>query len=635
MKLLLQRLTISYLNGSLPIRKAYSNICQANRNEPDLRVIQTFSSACRSSWYLASSQLGVAKLLRNLDDIDFLQFKSIRSNKIGFFMLLLAGFPFFAYTLFGDACGDILVDMFLPTLSSGFIIANSYLFTASSLALLLVYVVGGTYLLWRKGFFNILLRSVSRKQANTKPTPIGGAGKLKGTVSIVRLHADNSRPSHRRNSLYGEWMQVWRRWWGAVCGFGQHVYDVLYRKPDLLAIAAKRSEERIWANINQPKALQAMSGQFVHKYTTNSVDAVGQMLQRYLAQDESPVMDISPPKALPMSVQKLRVGYVPEVVATTVNDHATTTANIEGMMDASLIDRLLARHLLHCTSISPEYQALPGEVHLEQIEQPKLKKPRSRAHMFASSNLSAADLCHIVLVAMIKLYLEKGTKGSKHGALLRNASRAVGHGLETDDLAAEQLLESGIEHPFLIGDLQFMMREVWSKLPMNKHLRSGSLDDGLEAHDFLTEEEVHELIQDFNIWIHSIRTQTNDHKITFPVFKGYMMGLVEKMLSVRKRLGERTQAKIRQVIQEKKKRLLAASMDEEDERPSDLKKRPLRVVARESSISSRDVSDLRRSSEDTPPAIVVKRMSFLARQAEPDSDDEEEDEMAFGLALYN
>ncbi|RYH18455.1 hypothetical protein EON65_27185, partial [archaeon] len=221
MRMILQSLTLSYMSGNLPPRKVYMYLLHAREleaydtepgkgtSEQDkevrnsmstFRVIQHFSPACRAAWFDSCRNLGMAKLLKNLDDADAMQFAYVRSSQVSLSAILLAGLPFQLYAVFGDSMGNVLVDFLLPTVSSFFIVANALLFQASAIAILCIYLILGVYGIYQSGLWKLAVRHVRARR-------IGWAGKA---VSPTNPPSLQTQPTvvlplpMRRTDIYKE-----------------------------------------------------------------------------------------------------------------------------------------------------------------------------------------------------------------------------------------------------------------------------------------------------------------------------------------------------------------------------------------------------------------------------------------------
>ncbi|RYH22921.1 hypothetical protein EON65_18580, partial [archaeon] len=208
-RMVLQSLTFSYMSGNLPPRKVYMYMMHAQElenqdaqgklkaisstvprgssvhslmrgiqatagnvsadKEEDInifssmatfRVVQSFSPACRAAWYDTCGSLGMAKLLKSLDDVDALYFLKVRRASIPLSAIAIAGIPFLLYTVFGDSIGDVMVDFFLPTVSAFFIVANAMLYQASVAAIIVIWVFVVAYVCWSKGLLGWAVRRV-------------------------------------------------------------------------------------------------------------------------------------------------------------------------------------------------------------------------------------------------------------------------------------------------------------------------------------------------------------------------------------------------------------------------------------------------------------------------------------------
>lgn len=415
LRLRLQNLTMAYLSGSLPARKIYMTLqhtenmkaIQAHDQQPppvlatppkigkkaDLkkasssrfskkllndsqynllykldrnynnrdvhvsmatfRVVQTYSSACRAAWFPSCAELGVAKILRSLDDIDAVDIKYTSTGRLGLAALLAVAVPFVAYTFFGDAMGDVIVDMVLPSCSSGFILANSYLLQYSMLALVVIYVGGLIYYAWYKGWFHatavqvmtsIVKRNMEKEEQEEGPGNEGDAllNKTNGVSlieveaeaehssdqgsNVIRLmNADHYKPlSERQHSLCKEITTASINYVLVVIVFVNKLLQLLHRlifwnsdyakKKKREALRKEQAKATLWQKMNLPSVFQAQTRIDYHsianrlkKYEQIAImrtrSIVGVRLEQYLSQSMAPVEQMAMPSNAAISVE--------------------------------------------------------------------------------------------------------------------------------------------------------------------------------------------------------------------------------------------------------------------------------------------------------------------------------------------
>jgi hypothetical protein len=137
---------------------ALSFVQEGSGDNSDVRVVQHFSPACRVAHMGGTNQLAAAAILRTLTDADLERCKTLRNfsiSQILVMILLLAA----TLALSGELLFDNLMDVINTTWWNGFVLANSKVYEASPAALVIIYAVGGTLVLY---YFGVFTPSVER-----------------------------------------------------------------------------------------------------------------------------------------------------------------------------------------------------------------------------------------------------------------------------------------------------------------------------------------------------------------------------------------------------------------------------------------------------------------------------------------
>eukprot|EP00599_Poterioochromonas_sp_BG-1_P017221 CAMPEP_0173167780 /NCGR_PEP_ID=MMETSP1105-20130129/22860_1 /TAXON_ID=2985 /ORGANISM="Ochromonas sp., Strain BG-1" /LENGTH=1503 /DNA_ID=CAMNT_0014089373 /DNA_START=796 /DNA_END=5309 /DNA_ORIENTATION=- len=153
---------MSYIQGNIPVRK----YLQASTSDY-FSVFQHLSPVCRIAWKESFNDLVMSKILRQIDDYDIILCRKHDDSKLGLVGVLIVVIPI-AIIFFGELGGEAAIESLLPTLSSGFVIANYYLYSFSLLILLVPYIIIVGFIVWYVGIFRSTRKYMIRKSQLAK-----------------------------------------------------------------------------------------------------------------------------------------------------------------------------------------------------------------------------------------------------------------------------------------------------------------------------------------------------------------------------------------------------------------------------------------------------------------------------------
>jgi hypothetical protein len=234
----LHAISLSYLQGFIPLRKY---ITTSTRDF--FTVIQHLSPACRVSWKNTFDNLVMSKMLRSIDDYDMLSFRKNYDRQLAILMLLLIGAVPLVIFFFGSFAAEVVLETVLPILSSGFLVANYYLYTLSISALIAPYVIIIGFILWYLLFYRRTKLFIKRKQIS-----------LRNVIFEQSIKLRRSLEKHRNPSFLKE----------IIKGMGEScssfvLWIATMSNPYLALLESKElavSHQNTWCFMNFPYKLQ-------------------------------------------------------------------------------------------------------------------------------------------------------------------------------------------------------------------------------------------------------------------------------------------------------------------------------------------------------------------------------------------
>jgi hypothetical protein len=234
----LHAISLSYLQGFIPLRKY---ITTSTRDF--FTVIQHLSPACRVSWKNTFDNLVMSKMLRSIDDYDMLSFRKNYDRQLAIIMLLLIGAVPLIIFLFGSFAAEVVLETVLPILSSGFLVANYYLYTLSIPALIAPYVIIIGFILWYILLYRRTKLFIKRKQTSLRNVIIEQSVKLRRSLE-----------KHRNPNFVKEIMKGMSESFSSLI-----IWIVTISNPYLSVLERKElaiAKQNTWCFMNFPHKLQ-------------------------------------------------------------------------------------------------------------------------------------------------------------------------------------------------------------------------------------------------------------------------------------------------------------------------------------------------------------------------------------------
>ncbi len=130
-------------------------------NVHEFRVVQHTSPACRAARLHAADGLASAKILQQVDDLD-IEVCHLHNRKrlmmLAFMMLFVPA----ALSILSVTMGELVLESAVPTVFSGFILANYYLSVASLPALIAMYVFIVWFYIWKSSLLSETIHTVKQ-----------------------------------------------------------------------------------------------------------------------------------------------------------------------------------------------------------------------------------------------------------------------------------------------------------------------------------------------------------------------------------------------------------------------------------------------------------------------------------------
>lgn len=529
-RLLLQNHTLSYLSGNIPNRKIHRTISSVWDKSP----------ACRAAFAHSASGLGVAKLLRHMDELDLLQFQRSSSARIGLLALVTTALPFVAYTLLGESAGDLVVDMALPAASSFFVLANSYLLQISLAARIAIYAGGLAVYFGKKGLFSFVVKTAISAMHETDVE--------QRQQAVILGIAAKAQPLASRSRRLA--VEACLHILTALLQMSVNLYNAVAAVKGLLFADKTKDAEasRMWQQMCMPAYCQASTAQI-----PVSCDDDGH--QRLLP-DRITALRVHGPNsaALPAAPTSAPVGYIDQLL------HRSLGCPLQYTLSDG------HAHGLHPRTVSTYYKDIQAVRSDEDILHTyRFQEPWARR--YAADHLTVVQLSRLVMTNMLKIFLDKHMLASQLPRrrslhhILSSQFQLLDSGDNQNMRLAYELVKSGVEEPLHVADMLTMMREVWATVPFRRHALNTTT-----CKDFLTCEEVQEIVADFHCWVHSCRKDGHGSTVPYAAFFGYVQALVGRMLLLIRREQQRAGVKVfRPVGNEKMSVRIVSDEEQKDE----------------------------------------------------------------------
>ena len=140
---------------------------QGSRSPLDLRVVQYISPACRASHHPVAGHLAASTALLTLDDYDSFKCKNGFHTPSSFVGTLILFFPV-VFAILSTAFSDVILETMLPSILSGFLLANLVLYYISIFILLLPYLMLFSYVVWLFLIYNPSIRRVQKLERRSE-----------------------------------------------------------------------------------------------------------------------------------------------------------------------------------------------------------------------------------------------------------------------------------------------------------------------------------------------------------------------------------------------------------------------------------------------------------------------------------
>jgi hypothetical protein len=127
----------------------------------DIRVVQYTSATCRAARSAVATKLVSSRILSSMDDSDALHCEEGASVSIGHVTFLLVVIPALL-ALVSEVLSELTLETLLPSLFSGFLIANQVLYQTSVIVLIIPYLAVAAFLIWSYVIFHPSKRRVMR-----------------------------------------------------------------------------------------------------------------------------------------------------------------------------------------------------------------------------------------------------------------------------------------------------------------------------------------------------------------------------------------------------------------------------------------------------------------------------------------
>ena len=204
----------------------------------DFSVVQRLSPTCRVAWRNRFQHLFMSALLRRVEDYDIIRLQRSARRSTGLGGVLIVFVPI-TLTVLGAFFAEFLLDIVLPIVSSGFIVASYFLYTIDVAYLVIPWLVILLSLIWYYG----IVRKATRFQLSEDKQLSKSATELMPTTTLVRRN---------KRSLF---LEIRRLFISATDSISLLIAATSseYRKE-----MRKRSELReawLWRNMNLPKDL--------------------------------------------------------------------------------------------------------------------------------------------------------------------------------------------------------------------------------------------------------------------------------------------------------------------------------------------------------------------------------------------
>ena len=230
----------------------------------DIHVVQHFCPACRVARMKDYQELATAAILRRLTDADLEKCQVHRYFMMStiIFIILLA---IAVFVIFGEKILDNIVEVVVLLIWSGFVAGNSYLFVASPFAVVLIYSVITSGILYQLNVFQPsvnIVRKVDKSYVRR---------------SSERSRKDTKHQQHAPERELKPWQREFLRSWHyfkLYVGIKVGEFHVLVSPFEQLSFQADRRimRDATWAKMNKTTMMQA-SDKVVHK-PSSSVNVI-------------------------------------------------------------------------------------------------------------------------------------------------------------------------------------------------------------------------------------------------------------------------------------------------------------------------------------------------------------------------